>query len=166
MRKARIKKSKTQMISRKWLFAILVSVSQSACAKSYELCDQSKLEKVDSGWLRTLDVNGVKYIDFITSKNELEKGEPPLPKDMVMAFARDAAIQEFYRFYEKLTPKPWKKADLGYSHLESFAGQCLAETLYGFRLPIASMNWIEPHEDVNDPSMAPVKELLKKYESE
>ncbi len=151
-----------RITSKKWSYVILLLIAQTACAKPNDLCEKRGFEKVESGWVRMLDTDGVKYIDFITTKHELEKGESPLTPEMIMDFARDAAVHEFYQFYKMRTSQPWSNADLAYSHLESFMGHCIAENYYEFKVPISTFNWIKPNGDESDSSLAPIKKLLEK----
>lgn len=163
MQRVSIKKFRIRMIFNRCLFAGLIAVTQSACASRYDLCDTSGFEMVESGWVQVRDVGGVSYLDFITSKNKLEKDGIPLDSTSVMDVARDVAVQEIYRFYMRKTPQPFPKADLSYSQLESFASECLSDTHYGFRVPISALSWIKPNLTEDDPSMGPVKELLQKH---
>ena len=140
---------------------LLLTLAQTACAKSVDFCDTSDLVKVEKGWVKVYEFENVRFIEFSTDKTELEAGEPPIQSEMIATVARDAAVAGIMIAYSKLISPPSKDSDLSLSHLESFRTKCNFDFRYTFRVPVSNLKWVSPSLDSETDSMAPAKMLLK-----
>lgn len=138
-----------------------MTLFQTACAKSDDLCNISDFTQGENGWVVTHEIGNVRYIEFSTKKSELEAGVPPIQPEMMVHVARDAAIASITNAYSQLVPPPSKDSDLSISHMESFLTKCNLDFRYTFRVPVSNLRWVLPNLDKENDSMAPAKRLLE-----
>ena len=137
-------------------------LSQASTTFAFDVCDTNGFERSEIGWVRSVSINKIFFIDFKVNKDELEEDGLPTTPDLQATLAKDLASNAYYRLYKSVNPPTYSDAVLTYSNTETFVGNCWLKKTYVFRTPLNTFHWSKVDSNSDADMLPAVRDLLKR----
>jgi len=110
-------------------------------ASAFNVCESSGFKKFESGWIRTIKINGGSFLDYKVKIEDVFEEWGSVDDSTAATLARDFAFKAFYKYYLELRPTIYPNTDLVLQKTETFVDNCWFRKTFGFRTELSSLKW-------------------------